>query len=277
MTDRFLFMGGDKRISYAMRKISELFPADKLGAGGVYLEPVGRYSRIVLPFPFSRNGTDINAPLSEAPLPLSAITEYAAENAVVFSGGTNAALEQLCRENELTLVNYAGDEALTLKNAALTAEAAAAILINNTDGSLLGADVLVTGGGRVAECTARLLNAFGSNVTVCARNSAQLARAELLGCKAEKLSRIDSLLPRCDIVINTVPASLFTAEKFKEMKKDAVFEELASLPQEPYKSCAENCGVKYIYAAGLPGKFSPKTAGSLIADFILEYKTCSAQ
>ena len=271
MTDRFLFIGGDKRISYAMRKIAEQFPADKLGAGGVYLEPIGRYSRIVLPFPFSRNGTDINAPLSDTPLPLSAITERSAESAVVFSGGTNAALDKLCRENGLTLVNYAADEALTLKNAQLTAEAAASILINNTEGSLLGADVLITGGGRVAQCTARLLKAFGSNVTVCARNSAQLARAELYGCAAESLRRTDSLLPRCDIVINTIPSGIFTAEKFKEMKSGAVFMELASLPQEPYKTCAEGCGIKYIHAAGLPGKFSPKTAGLLIADFILGY------
>lgn len=271
MTDRFLFIGGDKRISYAMCKIAEQFPADKLGAGGVYLEPIGRYSRIVLPFPFSRNGTDINAPLSDTPLPLSAITERSAESAVVFSGGTNAALDKLCRENGLTLVNYAADEALTLKNAQLTAEAAAAILINNTEGSLLGADVLITGGGRVAQCTARLLKAFGSNVTVCARNSAQLARAELYGCAAESLRRTDSLLPRCDIVINTIPSGIFTAEKFKEMKSGAVFMELASLPQEPYKTCAEGCGIKYIHAAGLPGKFSPKTAGLLIADFILGY------
>lgn len=272
MTERFLFMGGDKRISHAMQVISEHYPADKIGAGGIYLEPVGRYERIVLPFPFSRNGTDITAPLSDKPLPLAAIPRYAAENAVIFSGGTNAALERLCRENGITLVNYAADEALTLKNAALTAEAAAAILIDNTEYSLFGAEVLITGGGRIAECMARLLAAFGSRVTVCARSTAQLARAELLGCRAENLSRLDDILPRCDIVINTAPADIFTKERYLGMKKGSVFAELATLPQEPYKTNAESCGVKYIFAAGLPGKYSPKTAGVLIAEFILSHE-----
>ena len=272
MTERFLFMGGDKRISYAMQVISDHYPADKIGAGGVYLEPVGRYDRIVLPFPFSRNGTDITAPLSDIPLPLTAVSLYAAEKAVIFSGGTNAALEHICREYGFTLINYAADEALTLKNAALTAEAAAAILIDNTDYSLYGADVLITGGGRIAECMARLLKAFGSNVTVCARNSARLARAELLGCRAEQLCILDDILPRYDAVINTAPADIFTKERYKKMKKGSVFAELATLPQEPYKTHAESCGVKYIYAAGLPGKYSPKTAGTLIAEFILSHE-----
>lgn len=271
MTERFLFMGGDKRISYAMQAISERYAADKTGTGGVYLEPVGRYDRIVLPFPFSRNGTDIFAPLSDKPVPLSAVPLYAAENAVVFSGGTNAALESICGENRLTLINYAADEALTLKNAALTAEAAAAILIGNTEYSLFGAEVLITGGGRIAECMARLLKAFGSGVTVCARNSAQLARAAVIGCKTEPLCRLGDILPRYDVVINTAPAALFTKEKYSQMKKGAVFTELATLPQEPFRADAESSGVKYIFAAGLPGKFSPKTAGLLIAETILSH------
>lgn len=46
--------------------------------------------------------------------------------------------------------------------------------------------------------------------------------------------------------------------------------ELASLPPISAEQLAKNALITYIHAAGLPGKYSPKAAGKLIAEFILE-------
>lgn len=53
--------------------------------------------------------------------------------AVVLSGGTSPALEELCSANRLELVDYYAGEELTLKNALLTAEGALSLLISGSE------------------------------------------------------------------------------------------------------------------------------------------------
>lgn len=266
MKDRFLFIGGDKRMEYAADFLSKKYFVDMVNGADM---PEGKYEYIVLPLPVSRDGVYINAPLSETPLPFQLISQYAAEHATVFCGGANKSAEDICRTNGLRFVNYFSDEPLTLKNAALTAESAAAILANCNDSSVFGADIAITGGGRVAVYTARLLKAFGASVTICARSIEQRTKAELDGFYAVDTEELSTICSKADFIVNTVPAELFDESTFTCMKRGAVYLELATLPPEPYKSRSEQYGVQYIYAPGLPGKYSPKTAGELIAETIL--------
>lgn len=265
----YLFLGGDRRIIYAAELISRSSAVSAVGLGGEFPPPEGRYSRIVLPLPFTRDGENINAPLSEEPLPLSAIADYAESGGTVFSGGTSAELERLCSENDLRLVNYFAEEELTLKNALLTAEGAVSLLISESDASLFNSSAVITGYGRIACYLARLLREFRCRVTIAARNPVQRERAILDGFCALPASLAGLAAESADLIINTVPAELFTADCFGRMRKTALYMELASKPAQPEKSLAEAAGVKYVPAAGLPGKFSPRTAGEAIAQAII--------
>ena len=118
--EEILFIGGDKRILYAAELISQSTQVHSLGLDGSFPPPQGKYPAIVLPLPFSRSGVTVNAPLSDVPVPLDVIAEYAQPGAVVLSGGTSPALEELCSANRLELVDYYAGEELTLKNALLT-------------------------------------------------------------------------------------------------------------------------------------------------------------
>ncbi len=264
-----LFLGGDKRIIYAAKAVSEYCCVSVLGSDGSFPAPVGKYEYIVLPLPATRDGVNINAPLSEEALPLTLIEKYASEGACVLSGGSAPAIETICRENRLLLKDYFSDETLTLKNAQLTAESAAVLLSQSTDSSLYSGSAVITGFGRVAELTARLLKAFCCDVTICARNPAARAKAELSGFAAKDLAALRGLCENAGFIINTVPAPIFGEDCFGSMKKGAVFMELATLPQEPCADYAKKHEIQYIHASGLPGKYSPKTAGELIADNIL--------
>ncbi len=269
MDNRFLFIGGDRRIIYAARSIAQRRTVHALGLSDEFTAPAGRYGAVVLPLPATTDGRLINAPLSQHPLPLTLIAEYAAEGATVLSGGAHPELQRICTENGLRLCNYFADEALTLKNAALTAEAAVSLLIQSTEYSLTGARILISGGGRIAMLTARLLRMFGSDVTVCARNPEQRMRAHLEYVKAADITEITALCSDMDIFINTAPATLFGEEQFRRMKAGALFMELASRTPEAERRLADKYGVQHIMAGGLPGKLSPKTAGEAIAQVIL--------
>lgn len=266
---RILFIGGDKRMNCAADILAEKHNVERLGSGE-YPLPKGTFDAIVLPLPLTRNGSEVLAPLSDSPLEFDIITRFAAENAVILAGGECSVLTDICRQNGYILVNYFAEETLTLKNAALTAEAACALLSQSTDGALLGSRSLITGYGRIAKLLAVRLKAHGSTVTIAARRAEQRVTAELDGFDSVSPEQIGSVISDVDFIANTVPSALFTGEHFNETKKDAVFIELATLPEQPSKPLAESRGVQYIYAPGLPGKYSPKAAGRVIADTVIE-------
>lgn len=263
-----LFIGGDKRMNYAADLISAEHTVWRLGLGD-FPKPRGKYNMIVLPLPLTKNGREIFAPLSDTTPDFDMITQFADKNALILAGGECPALTDICNDNGYTLFNYFAEESLTLKNAALTAEAACALLSQSTDGSLLGSETLITGYGRIARYLARQLAAHGSLVTIAARRSEQRMQAELDGFSAVHTEKIGDAA-RFDFIANTVPSAVFTAEHFSAMKRGAVFTELATLPEQPSKPLADMYGIKYIFAPGLPGKYSPKAAGEAIAEVITE-------
>ncbi len=269
MDNRTIFLGGDRRIIYAARAIAARRSVAAMGLSDEFPAPVGSYTDIVLPLPFSRDEGFINAPLSSGRLPLSLIADYAAEGATVFSGGTSPTLTALCEQHKLRLIDYFSYEPLTLINAQLTAEAAVSLLIQNTDYSLSGADIAITGGGRIALMTARLLRCFGAEVTVCARSAEQRAKARTELHRTADLAELPALCEKADIIVNTVPAGLFSPQDFRRMRAGALFMELATRRPAPEAGYAEQYGIRYIDAAGLPGAYCPKTAGEAIAEAIL--------
>lgn len=268
MDNRFLFLGGDRRIIYTARKIAEHYDVSSLGLTTEFSPPVGRYGYIVLPLP-ALKGEHINAPLSDKSLPLSLVTEYAEKGAMVLTGSVPQPLRELCSEHGLMLCDYYADEALTLKNAFLTAEGAISLLIQHMEYSLHDTPVLITGGGRISLMLARLLRCFGADVTVCARNSVQRMRASLEHCRTADLPQLTELCRRSKIIINTAPATLFGEEHFHILGKGTLFMELAGKSPEAEQMLAEKYGVQHIMAGGLPGRLSPKTAGEAIAQTIL--------
>ena len=153
--EEILFIGGDKRILYAAELISQSTQVHSLGLGGSFPPPQGKYPAIVLPLPFSRSGVTVNAPLSDVPVPLDIIAEYAQPGALVLSGGTSPALEELCSANQLKLVDYYAGEELTLKNALLTAEGALSLLISGSERALCDSAAVITGYGWTAAARSR--------------------------------------------------------------------------------------------------------------------------
>ncbi len=272
-----LFIGGDRRMVCAAELISQSGSVHAVGLGSGLSkasEPSEKYGRIVLPVPFSRDGVNINAPLSEKPLPLEMITEYACDGAQVFSGGASTKLEALCAARGLRLVNYMEIEELTLKNALLTAEGAVSLLISEYSGALFDSTAVITGYGRIARYLARLLQAFRCRVTIAARNPLQREAAMLDGFCTLPSELCGLAAASADLVINTVPAALFTEEIFGRMRKGSVYMELATRAEVPEKQWAESFGITYIAAGGLPGRFSPKTAGEAIAQAVISAGCC---
>ena len=151
-------------------------------------------------------------------------------------------------------IPYYDDPIYVLENAALTAEAAAELLMRRTPGSVRGMDAAVAGYGRIGRSLADILAALGARVTVAARSPLERAAA---GIRGHNSVDITYLIGPYDAVINTIPAPVLAGDYGGALCLD-----LASAPG----GWPESAPV--LRAPGLPGLYAPKAAADLLAEAI---------
>lgn len=227
-------------------------------------------SVIILPLPATRNGKTINMPFSKREISVDRLLSFLGKENLVFGGIIKGELLLRLRETDIPFIDYY-DEAFIEKNAVLTAFGALKILLEHIDFALPMGNYAVTGYGRVAKETSSLLTSLSCDVTVFARNSSQREDAMIKGCKASPITELPHLANTFDIIINTVPSEIITEETVKNIKTDCKIIELASAPYGMDFEIMRKNGVDVIKAFGLPGKYTPKTAGEIIGKKIEEY------
>ena len=178
----------------------------------------------------------------------------------VFGGGFTAEQTAFLNERKIPFFDFLRDEGFTQYNAKLTAQGALRLLLTQTEDDLSKQRVLITGYGRVGKAVAVLLTATGCRCLVAARNEKQRNEAVARGCEAISLTKLSAALPAADIVCNTVPAPLFSAELLHQRKKGSVFLELASAPFGASKEDCLAAGLRYPDGRGLPGRITPLAA-----------------
>ncbi len=159
-----------------------------------------------------------------------------------------------------SVTDYTKEETFAIKNAYLTAEAAIALAVNESEHSLINSNVLIAGYGRIGKALHRYLSVYTGNITVCARS--ETARA---------LAGLNMLLtmPEFNFIFNTIPHPVFN-EKELERVGSALLIDLASFPGGVDMHFAKAKGVRLITARGLPSKFSPESAGAVIGETVLK-------
>ena len=110
------------------------------------------------------------------------------------------------------------------------------------------------------QANVRDMNLAGARL---ARQAADRSRAQMLGCDATDFPQIDP--GDFDILCNTVPAKVITAELLSRMREDTLVLDLASKPGGVDLDAAKALNRRVIWALSLPGKTAPVTAGEIIA------------
>lgn len=230
----------------------------------------------VFPLPLSRDNVWLNAPQSKREIKISEILDILQSQMTVYAGKPTEAFVLACKEKNIRLVDYFSDECLCIKNAQLTAEATVDILINNLEIPLSKAKIMVVGYGRIGKLVAEMLMRMNASVTVAARSREQLAYAECFGANPLRMNKnapkdaLVRLNDGYDAVINTVPAMMFDRGVLEKLKNNIFVVDLASPPGGVDIRFAKECGLKVVWALSLPGKYSPRRAGEIIAETILE-------
>jgi dipicolinate synthase subunit A len=235
---------------------------------------------VILPLPVSTDNKVLNCPVlrNSERIALSRIVELMEADSVLFGGRIPAWLVMKAQEKGIKVVDYFLSEKLQIKNAYITAEAAMSIAMNSLDKCLKDARVVITGSGRISRILAELLRRMDTEVTVAARNSDSLVYFELNGCRTIKIENgetgsshwYDELRSGYDIIFNTVPSWLFDREFLSKADKKMLLIELASAPGGIDICAARELSSNVLWAASLPGKYAPESAGKLIAECVCE-------
>jgi dipicolinate synthase subunit A len=218
-------------------------------------------SAVILPTPYEKNGF-LNAPFSEAKIPIGGVLSSIPKNVLILGGGIP--------ENEKNAVDISKREDFQRKNAIPTAEAAVLIAMQRSEKTLFGSNVSVLGYGRIGSYLAGLLASFGANVSVFARREESRVSAENSGARAFGFEDINSAFENADVIFNTVPSPIIGENDISALKSDAVFIDLASLPGGVTKDAEDALGARFERALALPGKYFPETAGRIIFETVSE-------
>lgn len=187
---------------------------------------------------------------------------------IVFSGIAGEPLQNACKDAELDLVTLMDRDDVAIYNSIPTAEGVLIMAMENTDFTIHGSRVAITGFGRVGMTVARMFQALGSHVTVAARTTAERARISEMGFQAASFTELPKAGAQADLLINTVPAQVIQKDVICELPSHAVILDIASKPGGTDFDYAAQRGIKAILAKSLPGVVAPRTAGKILADII---------
>ena len=275
---KFLVMGGDMRQLYAAKVLSARYDVYCLGFDKVNEPfglnlivsedelPVAADFLLLPPVILSEKGT-LNTPFSAREFTIDDAVSLVKEGGTAFGGKFPDSAAFGARN--IRTVNFLQDEVFNVRNAVPTAEGALKIAIEETPRTVFGSRAAVVGFGRIGKVMAKMLRDMGAHVTLIARSAKQLEWAKLMGCETTGMSALGGQLSGEVTVFNTVPSLCIDEKALAHADSRCLIIDLASRPGGVDRKAAEAKGVRVIHALGLPGKFSPVTAGEIIAETVL--------
>lgn len=224
---------------------------------------------IISAIPFSKDGININAPISEDKISIDILLENL-ENKFFIAGSIQEKIKQELQKKKIKYFDLMDDEKVTILNTIATAEGALQIAMENTKITIDSSRVLVLGFGRVGKTVAKLFSNMGAQVYCEARKREDLAWIETLGYIPIKLENMLENLYAYDIIINTVPALILDKKELQLVKSESIIIDLASAPGGVNHEEANRLQLKSILALGLPGKVAPETSAKILKETIEE-------
>ena len=276
------FVGGDLRQIFCAIEFALLGFEVALYGFEKYTDDIGLCTRstclddtlekadiIVLPIPSTSDGVNINTPYSDKCIRLCQVLDSARDCKLLLYG-TGSKTEQLCRDFGINAVDFSKREDYQILNAGPTAEGALAIAINEMPKTIFDSTALCVGYGRIGKTLCRMLQSLGADVYASARNPRDIALAKSTGLKTVHTDNIPSVLPKCNLIFNTVPKTIIKDYSLDVIDKNALIIDLASKPGGIDFKTAKQKGLNVIWALSIPGKTSPLSAGKILCDTIME-------
>lgn len=233
-----------------------------------YVKPGFANKTVILPIPLEKADGTLNMPYSEEILYIRDIISELKKAKMVVGGAIKGKTKELFEENKIKYADVLADEKFSVNNARLTAEAAITSICLKTKRSLFKRNIVIAGYGRITKMLIKLLNAYGSKISILTRSEISKEWAGL-SVDAYLYEEAEEALENADIIINTAPSVWLDKEKIKMLMQNAEYFELASSPYGIDFKAAEDKGIKVSILSSLPSKCVAPCAAYVLCDAIL--------
>lgn len=224
---------------------------------------------VILPLPCCDSEGFLKTDFSKKKIRLRELVEHLGKGTVLMGGIIPEKEAEFAGKKGILVYDYYHREEFAVRNAALTAEGAAALAMEMLTESINRVPVLVLGHGRIGRLLSSILKALDAEVTVAARRFSELAWIRSEGMTPLEFRLVDAEISKYKVIFNTVPAPVLKRERLMLMDKGAIIIDLASEPGGTDFSAAGELGITAKKALGIPGKFAPKTSGEILAETVL--------
>lgn len=220
---------------------------------------------------FSLTGIDscgkIYAPYAEREIILETETLYLMKKgALILSGSIPESFQKELHKLGIYFQETAPLHEISILNAVPTAEGAIQRAMEITEITIHGSRAFVLGFGRCGLILSQKLSGLSASVTVVARRKEALSYASALGYHALPLCDLKEKINEADLIFNTIPALVLTADLLCLLSRETVIVDIASKPGGVDFPAAFRLGLKAELMPGIPGKIAPRSAGRILAD-----------
>lgn len=253
-----MFIGGDLRSRFAFKVLSEQgFNVSSYGLfeGDGYPKLSKKFDIVVLGVPTTRDGKNVNCPLTDTVIPLAEVRELYG-NCLILSAGYNF--------DGLRYIDYLSRYDFSLLNAVPTAEGAICKAIEISKKTLFDSKILVIGYGKCGKILADRLKGFKCDLTVSARKAEDFSMLSALCINHIHTLEVESSASQFDIIFNTIDVELF--DNLKDLANTIVIDISSKGCLDFNRASLE--GLKAVKLAGIPGKTAPESAGKIVANTI---------
>lgn len=224
---------------------------------------------IVAPTPLSKDGSSLFQADSNMPdCPLETLWDSLQPGQILAVSQISEEVQNILSEKDCLVFPFSRSPVFAAENALLTAEGLLSELIRCTPFSLSSANVLILGYGRCGSAISRLLHPICRSIYVLEQDLEKQTQAEQKGICPVTDEDFSVLLPKCDILINTIPAPVLEDDTVQRLPVSCCIFDIASSPFGFSTHIREKYLLSYFRLPGLPGRFSPVTSGQLIGKIL---------
>lgn len=223
---------------------------------------------VILPLPCSRDGLRVCGTDEYDPIYCDSVLEKRPTN--IIGGLIKQDFRDKAEKNGIKCYDYGKSESVVPLNAILTAEAALAVAVSETNGSIYGSDALVLGYGRIGKALCKYLKSLGADVTATSRDEDTLLKIKADGYEAVETFKAFENADRFDYVFNTAPYPVLNRQFFAHTKQNAFVCDLATASGADTVA-AKKRGINFGIYGSLPAKYSPSASAAAVIKDIIRY------
>ena len=258
----------DKGYTIYTYGINNDFLTNKIRKTASLSEAIEKSNILICPIPFTKNNKDIAFLDLYEDKNIKHFMECLNVNHCIFAGLIPDYLSNHCTKNGIAFYDFMKMNDVAILNAIATAEGTIVEAIKRSQINLHNSRCLVLGFGRCAQILAKKLKAFDANICICARNKDACALAIAYGYSSVILDKLDTKLDSFDFIFNTIPAVILTKSKLEKLSPHVTIIDIASSPGGIDYTASENLNLNASLCLGLPGIYSPKSSGEILANVI---------